>query len=67
MTGSMWVRQTHRWVSIAFTAISAAIFVALGAGATPAQWVYFLPLLPLAALVLSGLYLFFAPYRRRRA
>ena len=48
-----------------FTIVSAAIFVALGLGQEPAQWVYFLPLLPLALLVLSGLYLFFLPYAAR--
>jgi uncharacterized membrane protein YvlD (DUF360 family) len=57
----------HRWVSMIFTIISAAIFVALAAGVQPVQWVYYLPLLPLAALVLTGLYLFVQPYRQRRS
>jgi hypothetical protein len=65
MTGKHWIRQTHRWVSMGFTILSAAIFVALGVGRTPAQWVYFLPLFPLALLVLSGLYMFFLPYAVR--
>jgi hypothetical protein len=43
--------------------ISAAIFIALAAGVQPAQWIYYLPLLPLAALVLTGLYMFVQPYR----
>ena len=60
-----WIRQVHRWVSIGFTAISAAIFITLGVGRQPAQWVYYLPLLPLALLVLSGLYMFFLPYAAR--
>lgn len=60
------VRQAHRWVSVAFTAIVAAIFVALGLGKQPAGWVYFLPLLPLAILMLSGLYLFALPYLSKR-
>jgi hypothetical protein len=72
MNMSMWVRQIHRWLSIIFTAIVAAIFVTLGIGKEPAQWVYFLPLFPLALLLISGLYLFALPYvakwrRGRRA
>lgn len=62
MTGKQWVRQSHRWVSIIFTIISAAIFATLGIGGQPAQWVYYLPLFPLALLVLSGLYMFVLPY-----
>jgi hypothetical protein len=54
-------RQTHRWVSIIFTAIVASIFISLGIGVKP-QWVYYMPLLPLAFLVLTGLYMFFYPY-----
>lgn len=60
------IRQSHRWLSILFTAISAGIFVALGTGNEPAQWVYFLPLLPLALMTLTGLYMFFLPYAARR-
>ena len=62
MTGRKWIRQTHRWISMLFTLVSASIFIALGVGHAPAQWVYYLPLFPLALLVLSGLYLFFRPY-----
>lgn len=65
MNWSMWVRQIHRWLSIVFTALAVAIFIALGAGKQPAQWVYFLPLLPLALLVLTGLTLFVQPYAAR--
>jgi len=57
-----WIRQTHRWLSIAFTAVVVAIFVTLGMGKEPAQWVYFLPLLPLALMTLTGLYMFALPY-----
>ena len=68
MTASLLIRQTHRWVSIAFVAIVAGIFAPLGLGQQPAQWVYLLPLLPLAVLAGTGLYLFVLPYlpgRRR--
>ena len=66
MNERRWVRPAHRWISIIFTAVSGAIFIALGLGHQPPQWIYFLPLLPLAVLSLSGLYLFFQPYLTRR-
>lgn len=60
---SLRIRQTHRWLSIAFTITVIANFVALarGEGAPPA-WVTYSPLLPLALLLLTGLYLFALPY-----
>jgi len=61
-----WIRQIHRWLSIVFTTVVVAIFVALGLGMEPVSWVYFLPLAPLALLMLSGLYLFVLPYAGRR-
>jgi hypothetical protein len=57
-----WVRQIHRWLSIVFTATVLGIFGALGLGEEPAEWVYFLPLFPLALLLLTGLYMFALPY-----
>jgi len=57
-----WVRQIHRWLSIIFTTVVIAIFIALGIGKQPATWVYFLPLFPLALLVVTGLYMFALPY-----
>lgn len=66
MNWNNWIRQAHRWVSMIFTLIVTGIFTALGFGQQPAQWVYFLPLLPLALLMLSGLYLFVLPYVARR-
>lgn len=67
MSLSKGVRQGHRWLSIIFTAIVAAIFVAKGTGAEPAQWIYLLPLAPLALLAATGLYMFVLPYAARRA
>jgi hypothetical protein len=64
-----WVRQMHRWVAIAFTLSVIATFVAL-AQKEPLVWVSYVPLLPLALLLFSGLYLFALPYiakRRKRA
>ena len=56
-----WIRQSHRWVSIAFTVTVIANFVAMAKG-TPPPWVTYSPLLPLALLLLTGLYLFMLPY-----
>ena len=55
------IRQTHRWLSILFTASVIATFVAL-AQEEPVVWVSYVPLLPLALLLLTGLYLFVLPY-----
>jgi hypothetical protein len=64
---NQWIRQTHRWVSIAFTITVIANFVALGTGnGMPPPWVTYAPLLPLALLLLTGLYLFALPYAARR-
>ena len=65
MNPNAWIRQFHRWVSIAFVVVVAAIFVALGLGRQPPQWAYYTPLPPLALLALSGLYMFVLPYVRR--
>lgn len=62
MNWNFWIRQIHRWLSIVFTAVVAGIFIVLGLGKEPAQWVYFLPLLPLAVLLATGLYMFALPY-----
>ena len=66
MTWSMWIRQAHRWLAIIFTIIVAAIFIILGTGLRPDQWVYYAPLPPLFLLMFSGLYMFFLPYVQRR-
>ena len=65
MSLSVLVRQTHRWLSIAFTVTVIANFVALAlvkGKAMPPAWITYAPLLPLALLLLSGLYLFALPY-----
>lgn len=65
MNWSKWIRQIHRWLSIAFTLVVLAIFGALGLGEEPAEWIYFLPLFPLFLLLATGLYLFALPYAAR--
>lgn len=63
MNWSNWIRQTHRWLSIAFTVAVIANFVALAqGGGTPPPWVTYSPLPPLALQLLTGLYLFVLPY-----
>ena len=67
MNWNGWIRQTHRWVSIAFTLTVIANFIALSrAGGMPPPWVTYAPLLPLALLLFTGLYLFVLPYAARR-
>ena len=61
MNWSKWIRQIHRWLSIAFTLTVIANFVAMAQGQPPA-WVTYSPLFPLALLLLTGLYLFVLPY-----
>jgi hypothetical protein len=58
---SKWIRQIHRWLSIAFTLAVIAAFVALGQK-KPVVWVSYVPLAPLALLLFTGLYLFALPY-----
>jgi hypothetical protein len=69
MKWNSWIRQTHRWLSIAFTVTVIANFVALaqGGGGMPPPWITYSPLLPLALLMFSGLYLFLLPYLSRRS
>jgi hypothetical protein len=55
------IRQTHRWLSIAFTLTVIANFVTLGLK-MQIDWVTYSPLLPLALLMFTGLYMFVLPY-----
>jgi len=58
-----WVRQIHRWLSIVFTVTVIANFIDLArGGGNPPSWVTYSPLLPLALLLLTGLYLFVLPH-----
>jgi hypothetical protein len=59
------IRQLHRWVSIVFTLTVVANFVAMTQGPPPA-WITYAPLLPLALLLFTGLYLFVLPYAAKR-
>jgi intracellular septation protein A len=58
---SLWIRQSHRWLSIAFTLTVIANFVVRAFGEPP-LWIVYSPLIPLFLLLFSGLYLFMLPY-----
>lgn len=64
MNWNNWVRQIHRWLSIAFTLAVIVNIVAMGQE-KPALWVGLLALFPLALLLFTGLYLFALPYATR--
>lgn len=60
-----WVRQIHRWLAIAFTVTVLATVFALSLP-EPVVWVSYTPLLPLAVMWLTGLYMFAVPYTAKR-
>ena len=64
MNWNGWVRQVHRWLSIAFTVAVIVNIVALGRQEF-AVWIGLLALLPLVFLLLTGLYLFVLPYANK--
>jgi hypothetical protein len=66
MNWNAWVRQTHRWLSIAFTVAVIINTVAVGMGRY-ANWLGFLALAPLILLMLTGLYMFVLPYATGRS
>jgi hypothetical protein len=62
----MWIRQVHRWLSIAFTLAVIANIVAMTMQ-LQAVWIGFLALVPLIPLLATGLYLFARPYLGQRS
>ncbi len=61
MNWSKWVRQLHRWLSIAFAVAVIVNFVAVVRGKyNPSLGL--LAVFPLALLLFTGLYLFALPY-----
>lgn len=62
---NIWIRQIHRWLSMAFTATVIVNLVALSQKQNT-LWIGLLALVPLILLLLSGLYLFVLPYVSRR-
>jgi membrane protein CcdC involved in cytochrome C biogenesis len=65
MNWNHWIRQIHRWLSIAFTVAVIVTFVALQQEKPPV-WVNFMALPPLFLLLFTGLYLFVLPNATRR-
>ena len=61
MNWNKWVRQTHRWLSIAFTVAVIVNIVAVAQKKYTAS-LGLLAMLPLALLLVTGLYLFVLPY-----
>lgn len=62
---SKFVRQFHRWVSALFVVTVIATTIAL-AQKEPVMWMSYVPLLPLALLALTGIYLFALPYMTKQ-
>ena len=61
-----WIRQFHRWMSVAFTIGFIINLVAIARGGEPAFWIYLTALIPLFLLFPTGLYMFVQPYVARR-
>ncbi|MGY2060972.1 hypothetical protein ACW9HQ_39400 [Nocardia gipuzkoensis] len=53
MRWTAWVRRTHRWLAIVFTA--AVVVTGIALAVRGPQWVSYVPLPPLALLLFSGL------------
>ena len=58
------IPQTHRWLSVIFTATVSANFVTMALDQPPA-WVVYSPLPPLFLMLVTGLYMFALPYLPR--
>ena len=61
MNWNKWVRQTHRWLSIAFT-VGVIVNIVAIAQKKYSTSVGLLAVVPLAFLFLTGQYLFVLPY-----
>ncbi|MBV9301986.1 MAG: hypothetical protein JOY53_07715 [Acidobacteriaceae bacterium] len=61
MNWNKWVRQTHRWLSIAFMVAVIVNGIAVGLKKYTAS-LGLLAVVPLAFLFLTGMYLFVLPY-----
>ncbi len=61
MNWNAWIRQIHRWLSMAFTVAAIANIIAM-VQQKSAVWIGLLALIPLILLLVTGLYLFILPY-----
>ena len=64
MKTNHWIRQFHRWLSMAFTLAVIANLLVMGREPI-ARWVGLATLVPLIALIITGLYLFLLPHAAR--
>ena len=64
MNWNKWIRQIHRWLSIAFTVAVIVNGIAV-AQKKYTGWFGLLALVPLAVLLLTGVYLLLLPYAAR--
>ena len=60
---SHFIRQFHRWTSAAF--VLSVIATSISIAQKGPMWMSYVPLLPLALLAITGIYMFFLPYVRR--
>lgn len=65
MTNNARTRQFHRWTALVFTVTTVVTAVAL-ALETSAEWISYVPLLPLALLLVTGLTMYTQHYLGRR-
>ncbi len=61
MNWNKWIRQTHRWVSIAFT-VAVIVNIVAVEQKRETYWIGFSALFPLILLMITGLYMFALPY-----
>lgn len=61
---SNFIRQFHRWTSIAFT-LGVLTYIVVMSQGTPPAWLGLFALVPLILLLATGLYMFALPYVRR--
>ena len=59
------IRQTHRWLSIAFV-LSVVTYAIVMSKGPPPVWLNIFPAGSLILMLVTGLYLFVLPYVRRR-
>jgi hypothetical protein len=62
MTVSAWIRQSHRWLAIAFTLGFIVNLVVALSGTEPPPWVYLLAVVPIFLLLPTGLWMFALPW-----
>jgi hypothetical protein len=61
MSINLLIRQTHRWLSVAFVAAVVAYMIVMSRG-TPPVWMNIFPVGMLILMLITGLYLFALPY-----